>query len=226
MHLLGDREARRSPDASILPGAGKHARRPGRKRDRAAKQRALLAAAKKLFAHRGYDATTTREIAAHAGCAEGLIHRYFKGKAGLFLALIQNRDSQDPALVSRGLPASSRLEDEIVRLVDSAIDGMWDDREFLKVIVPRALHDPAVGKVLLKVATTSRGASSVVARLRRFPESSRLEDHHLEAYAQLIDLLSFSYGFLRPVMMGQDHLEAKKSALLLVRTLVRQHHAK
>jgi AcrR family transcriptional regulator len=58
-----------------------------RKRNRVVRERALLAAASKLFASRGYEATTTREIAARAGCAEGLIHRYFKSKAGLLLAI-------------------------------------------------------------------------------------------------------------------------------------------
>jgi len=58
----------------------------GRTRNRAAREAALITAAGKLFASRGYEATTTREIAACADCAEGLIHRYFKGKSGLLLA--------------------------------------------------------------------------------------------------------------------------------------------
>src|SRR5436309_15559789 len=58
-----------------------------RTRDRSAKQQALIVAALKLFAEKGYEVTTTREIAACAGCAEGLIHRYFGGKAGLLTAL-------------------------------------------------------------------------------------------------------------------------------------------
>ena len=59
-----------------------------RLRNRESREAALLSAAGKLFAARGYEATTTREIAACAGCAEGLISRYFRGKAGLLRALI------------------------------------------------------------------------------------------------------------------------------------------
>src|SRR5438132_2424453 len=51
-----------------------------RKRNRTAREEALVAAASKLFASRGYVSSTTRDIAAAAGCAEGLIHRYFGGK--------------------------------------------------------------------------------------------------------------------------------------------------
>jgi AcrR family transcriptional regulator len=68
---------------------------PRRARDRVAKKQALIQAALGLFASKGYEVTTTREIAAAAGCAEGLIHRYFKGKAGLLTAMIENRISKE-----------------------------------------------------------------------------------------------------------------------------------
>jgi AcrR family transcriptional regulator len=82
--------------------------RAKRTRDRVAKQNALLQAALKLFAGKGYEATTTREIAAAANCAEGLIHRYFSGKAGLLTALIEYHFSQEVADLGRELqPAAA-----------------------------------------------------------------------------------------------------------------------
>src|ERR1700746_568927 len=74
-----------------------------KKRDRAAKQQALIQAATELFASRGYDTATTREIAARAGCAEGLIHRYFQGKAGLLSALMRFHASKQAAELSKHL---------------------------------------------------------------------------------------------------------------------------
>ena len=73
--------------ASTANSNGQKARL-GRTHDRAGKKQALIDAALKLFASKGFDTTTTREIAACAGCAEGLIHRYFNGKAGLLPALV------------------------------------------------------------------------------------------------------------------------------------------
>src|ERR1700690_4569862 len=87
-----------------------------RTRDRAGKQQALIVAALKLFANKGYDATTTREIAASAGCAEGLIHRYFKGKAGLLAELMENRMSREELDLAHQLRPAPRFEDEFVRL--------------------------------------------------------------------------------------------------------------
>jgi AcrR family transcriptional regulator len=77
------------------PGSCMSEAQRSRKRNRSGRERQLIPSATRLFASRGYDATTTREIAALAGCAEGLIHRYFKGKAGLLFALIRYRVSQD-----------------------------------------------------------------------------------------------------------------------------------
>ncbi len=44
-------------------------------------------AALRLFTDRGFDAATTREIAAEAGVSEGAIYRHYKGKEELAVAL-------------------------------------------------------------------------------------------------------------------------------------------
>lgn len=48
----------------------------------------LLSAAQALFAERGYDRTTTRDLAEAAGVDAALIARYFGSKAGLYLAAL------------------------------------------------------------------------------------------------------------------------------------------
>src|SRR5579862_4074148 len=106
-----------------------------RTRDRAAKQRALLQAALKLFAGKGYEATTTREIASAASCAEGLIHRYFKGKAGLLTALIEYHFSQEVADLGRELQPCRNLQAEFIQLVTWEVDRFWKTQDFHKVLI-------------------------------------------------------------------------------------------
>lgn len=199
---------------------------PKRKRDRSAKEQALIFAATKLFAERGYEATTTREIAAEAGCAEGLIHRYFKGKSGLFLALIQVRVSREIADLDQRLPLAENLEDEILQLLNWKIDRMWEDEQFLRVVIPTAMLDPAIGKVLGRVVNSKTGAI-VVQRLQQFQECQHLPDEEVEALVRLIDTAGFSFGFLRPVILGQDRVSARNAAptiaKLLARTAQRNH---
>lgn len=52
-------------------------------------QELLLTAAQELFAERGYERVTTREIAERAGVDATLIARYFGSKAGLYLASLR-----------------------------------------------------------------------------------------------------------------------------------------
>ena len=52
-------------------------------------EQAILEAAKHLFAAKGFDATTSKEIAREAKLAEGLIFRYFVDKKGLLQELMQ-----------------------------------------------------------------------------------------------------------------------------------------
>src|SRR5262252_5566889 len=104
-------------------------RRSKKTRDRVAKQEALIRAATKLFASKGYEATTTREIAATAGCAEGLIHRYFNGKSGLLPALVEDLMSEEVADIGATLPAASTLEEEFLQLISWEIDRAWQKRD-------------------------------------------------------------------------------------------------
>ncbi len=194
--------------------------KPKRKRDRAGKQQALILAATKLFAHRGYEATTTREIAVYAGCAEGLIHRYFKGKAGLLLALIQSRVSQEVEDLNERLPLAPTLEEEFLQLVDWEVEHMWKDRDFLRVIIPRAFLDPAQGRLLKRVGA-SRHAPAIVERLKQFKKCQSLPAEEIGGLAEFIKVLGFEYGFMHPLVLRQDRGCARKIAATVADILLR-----
>ncbi|WP_261555291.1 TetR/AcrR family transcriptional regulator [Frankia tisae] len=64
-----------------------------RRRDAAASKERLLAAAAHLFAERGFDKTTARDIGQLAGIDPTMIARYFGGKAQLYIAVLQAEDA-------------------------------------------------------------------------------------------------------------------------------------
>jgi len=197
-----------------------HKARPRRTRDRAAKQQALIVAALKLFASKGYDATTTREIAASAGCAEGLIHRYFHGKAGLLPALLEYRVSQEVADLAHHIRPAHSFEDEYLHLVNWAVEHIWEDREFLRVAIPRALLDPGFGQVLRQVGPLQR-ARAIGARLKKFRESQALSDVEFDALVQSVSVIGFMFGFMRPAVLRQDRKTSTKTASVIAKLLVR-----
>jgi AcrR family transcriptional regulator len=194
--------------------------RPKRIRDRSGKQKALVQAATGLFGQKGYDATLTREIAAAAGCAEGLIHRYFGGKAGLLSALIENRAFEETTDLNQQLRPAERFEDEFVQLVEWEIDRMWRDREVLRVLIPRALLDSTVAALLRKNSLRQR-TKIIAERLKRFSSSQRFAEEEIEALAQSVGALGLVFGFMQPVVLGQDRERAKKVANTIARLLAR-----
>jgi AcrR family transcriptional regulator len=189
-------------------------------RNRAVKEKALIQAATKLFADQGYESTRTREIASLAGCAEGLIHRYFKGKAGLLLAIVQSRVSQEVADISAQVPLDDTLEEEIRQLVRWEVERMWSDRDFLKIVMPRALLDPAIGRVVNRMGPERR-CEIISARLRRFKKSINMLAEDIRAIAEFVGSVGYLFGFLRPVLLQQDRKLSRQTADSITDILVR-----
>jgi AcrR family transcriptional regulator len=194
--------------------------RPKRIRDRVAKKQALILAALRLFSSKGYEVTTTREIAAAAGCAEGLIHRYFKGKAGLLTALIECRTSSKMAIAPGDqLYPVPNLEDVFLELVSREVESVWENRDFFRVFVPRAIVDPSVSSRMNRALVAAR-VKAISQRLKQCEARTTQRQDAIDGLAQIVGMLGFAFGFVRPVLLGQDHLRAKKMATTVAKMFV------
>jgi AcrR family transcriptional regulator len=89
---------------------------PVRPRDAAATRRALLEAARELFATDGFDRTTVRAVADRAGVNQALLFRYFGNKEGLFAEAVRG---QALALLDAG-PRHELLERTVATMFDPA----------------------------------------------------------------------------------------------------------
>lgn len=73
----------------------------GRRQGRTTSRELILGSARKLFAERGYAATSLREIAREAGVDPAMVHHWFAGKEELFNACVEL--PADPAQVLGGV---------------------------------------------------------------------------------------------------------------------------
>lgn len=106
---------------------------------RQAEQRrtALVEAAGKLFAEKGYEATTMDEIAAAAGFAKGTLYHYFENKSGLLGAL---REDFEKIVMDRIRGHVERRADDdwkgrIQAWVDAAVAAYFDMSELHDVVI-------------------------------------------------------------------------------------------
>ena len=97
----------------------------------------LLNVALKLFAQKGFESTSVREIASAAEVTKPTIYYYFKNKEGLYLELLDHicgtiENTVMLSLTPHGT-ARSRLESFILGIMDSIIENN-DNRQLLYVL--------------------------------------------------------------------------------------------
>jgi AcrR family transcriptional regulator len=120
-----------------------------RQRMAAARRGQILETALKLFAERGFDATSTRQIAKEVGIAEGLIFHYFPTKASLLTAILEDRLEGRRAFRTRLRPLLEDAGGEGVSEVLRAVASGWlatlkRDEEFVVVLFATAQTNPEV----------------------------------------------------------------------------------
>jgi AcrR family transcriptional regulator len=119
---ISDAAAPAASQAGPVPGSG------GPRSERT--RRAILDAARAMFAARGYEATTIRAVAARADVDASMVMRYFQSKAGLFTAAV-TLDLEVPDL--RSVPSSGRGE-FLVRLFLSRWEAPPRDDEMIALL--------------------------------------------------------------------------------------------
>ena len=191
------------------------------KRDKEQRRQCLIDSATAVFAERGYDCATTREVAERANCAEGLIHRYFNGKRGLLLAILESRATQVVEDFVGALPDRDTLEDEIEGIILWHLDTMWQRRDFMRVAVSQAAVDSEIGRTINEGIHNERVRLTKQKLERDQRDGGIRSGVDLEAIAQTITGVGFALGFSFQVSLGQDRELARRIAIEAAATLSR-----
>jgi AcrR family transcriptional regulator len=96
-----------------------------RQRQAAARREEILKTALGLFAEKGFDATSTKQIATEAGIAEGLIFHYFPTKASLLTAILEDRLEGRRAFRNQLRPLLEEAKDRPASEVLGALASGW-----------------------------------------------------------------------------------------------------
>ena len=194
---MAKQSAPRDPQAEGAPEAS------GRRRDKEATKQALLAAGVQVFAERGYDAATTREVAQAAGVNEQLIQRYFGGKGGLLLAIIERFGEEERRCCAMPPPCAS-LEAEVQGFLEFHLERACEIADVTKVALHRSLCDPEIAREIGRQFADTR-----VPLLRQRLEALRARGlidpaADLDAAATALSSLSFGLAFVDQLVFGAD----------------------
>jgi AcrR family transcriptional regulator len=205
--------------------------RPAGRRSAAEAERTragLVAAARRLFAERGIDAVSTREIAAAAGVAHGLVRHHFGSKAGIWQAVIAAADAEfaatlSPLVAAVGGPARP----------DGPPDGS-DVAAFLAGFVDACARQPDIARLLVREGTVpgerldqmlerlAHARAVLAPALARLRATGRLRDVDDDEYFLLLlltGMLPFGLPALTRGLLGRP-LSARRHAEVLLQALL------
>ena len=129
-----------------------------------ATRRRILEAARDCFSKAGFEAATTRDIAAAAGVAAGTLFNYFPTKEAIATALVAEALGEARRGFERR-PRGGSLEEDLFALIAAELLGLLPHRGYLRPVLETAL--------------------SPLARAEASPEGEAIRVDHLEVVGGL-----------------------------------------
>jgi len=173
----------------------------------------IIAAASKILAEKGYDATTLREISREAQAAPGLVHYYFGGKDELLVEVLQaagRRFHQRMERFVEQLPADEPI-DAYLRQLYERVDQEPDVYRLRYESFALGLHNPLIEpKVRERLAERRNEIGSVLATaLEKMEEAEQIKHPSFEPTVLAALLLALYDGLaLQKIMDPTFDLEA------------------
>jgi len=123
---------------------------------------AIVAAASRLFAERGFRGTTTRELASAVGVTEPVLYEHFRSKRDLYRAIIETKSREGMERVAAEIEPLMRRNDD---------RGVFS--RLAKLIMDRYAREPAFFRLLLFLALEGDELAGLFYR-RQILEAHRL----------------------------------------------------
>ena len=183
---------------------------------RAETQRALLGAARRLFAEKGYAGTGTPEIVAAAGVTRGALYHHYADKTALFAAVVE----EEHALLALAINAAAEGEDEpgpvraLIAGGDAFLDAMQDEgrRRILLVDAPAVL-----GRAALDGIDARHGLRTLIEGVEAAIAAKAIRDLPVLPLAHLLNALFDRAALARPEELP-DYRKAIKALIRGLKT--------
>lgn len=147
-------------------------------------RRALISAARRLFAEKGYAGTGTPEIVAAAGVTRGALYHHFADKEALFAAVVE----EEHLLMAMTINAAGESDEEpgpiraLISGGDAFLDAMQDPgrRQILLIDAPAVL-----GRAAVDAIDARHGLETLVRGLRDAMEAGAMKKLPVETLARV-----------------------------------------
>ena len=158
-----------------------------RRLPRAEREQQMLDVAERLFAERGYHATSMREIGEGVGVSSTMLFSYFDSKEGLFIATAERARLRTGARLLRAVETASEPDEQLRGVVGAFFEMVEEDRHLFEVLA--ADPDRRAGRRARAHARRQRGADRQLLR-RTVPAT--VDDTEVALVARMLEASAFS----------------------------------
>lgn len=177
-------------------------------RDRATTEGRLKEAAIEVWSQQGFDGSSVKEIAEAADANVSLINRYFGGKEGLLLTILNDMivQKQEGTL---DYPPQETLETEVFEYLKHRYRADMKDEAFLRVAISKIVVDRNLRDQALKSLTYAADAN-LAERLSSLKEKGRIRaDADITMIFRQIGFVSFATSLTEGVVLEKPAEETE-----------------
>lgn len=110
------------------------------------RQSEIITAARKVFAEKGYVASTVDEIAAQAAMAKGTVYLYFASKEQIYNAVLANDLETLLQLTLKKIAAAGTALEKISAYINARFDYCEERRDFFRIMFIEPFGSPVLSK--------------------------------------------------------------------------------
>ncbi|MEK7671177.1 MAG: helix-turn-helix domain-containing protein [Bacteroidota bacterium] len=189
-----------------------------KERERLAKRQEIIAAARKVFASKGYESATLDEIAEKAEFAKGTLYNYFDNKESLFKEIVASMLHDMKRVAEEALEAGGSVRQQFHRYATRTIEYYKANEDLLRIL-SRELHQMQIEEEIVEIMKQVRNIASVLAFTLRKEMNKRniIREDPIELAHVFIGMIhnrAMRRSFERK---GLSSLDIEKEATFLVR---------
>jgi AcrR family transcriptional regulator len=159
------------------------ARAPERRLVAAGRRAVIEGAAARLFAQRGYNATTVEDIVSEAGVSKPMLYRHFESKRELHMKLLERRrDELAAAALDVYIAGEGHRHERLVAMAEAWFAHVEQHPETSRMLFQDAIGDPEIEALQRELRRRQRAAD--IALLRELAPG--LPEAELEPLGEII----------------------------------------
>ncbi len=108
----------------------------------AARRTQILDAATRVFASKGFNRATIRDVAQDAGVADGTIYNYFANKTDLLFGLLDRLNDTERRPASLAQATEAPFGDSFRTYVRERVEALWSNADLFRAVLPELLANP------------------------------------------------------------------------------------